>query len=241
MAEPSFCRCASCKRSWSRMQLKMGPRPPAVYPHCSAGPDQQGLDVVRERQYMREVYAPIASLVVGAAGPAVESRVNRTPTVACIGCDEVRSAPCGARDCPVREQLDGMLGEPFTLAERSTLTSPASLLKEPYDTTTPTPTPTPEQVAEGRAVFEQLARETPSAPQMDRLTEERLTSLDMSAAAGDFGDPDEFFALTDEVRASRTLIARLMSVVDAACALVDGGPDDYGALRSAVEDYRSGR
>lgn len=68
MAEPGFYRCKKCSRAWSRMESKWHGNPPPVCPSCGAGREDQGLDEVREAEYMGQVYKPIAAMLLGSAG-----------------------------------------------------------------------------------------------------------------------------------------------------------------------------
>lgn len=60
MAEPAFYTCRGCGRDWKRVELKLGPNPPRVCPHCTAGPESQVIDQAREDAYMGSVYKPMA-------------------------------------------------------------------------------------------------------------------------------------------------------------------------------------
>lgn len=80
--EPGFYRCKACRRCWSRMEPKWGgnPRPPKVCPHCQAGPEQQETDQTREDAYMRDVYTPIAGVVLGLIGEVKSGGSKPAPT-----------------------------------------------------------------------------------------------------------------------------------------------------------------
>ncbi len=65
MGEPAFYKCNTCRRTWQRWEAKASPNPPRVCPHCGAGPEAQGQDDVREREYMRIVYGMAADVLTG--------------------------------------------------------------------------------------------------------------------------------------------------------------------------------
>jgi PHP family Zn ribbon phosphoesterase len=65
MGEPGFYHCKKCDRCWQRYELKAQANPPRICPHCSALPEEQETDQVREAEYMRDVYGVFVKTLLG--------------------------------------------------------------------------------------------------------------------------------------------------------------------------------
>jgi DNA-directed RNA polymerase subunit RPC12/RpoP len=70
MGEPAFYRCKACSRTWERFEMKLRRNPPAVCPSCGSG--DQETDEAKEREYVREVYGPIAKII----GDAINKKLD---------------------------------------------------------------------------------------------------------------------------------------------------------------------
>lgn len=86
MAEPGFYHCKACDHCWSRMEFKMQRNEPPSCPSCNAGADQQEMDRAREKEYVRDVYGGVTSILLGTP-VRVPEPFTRCSASTLFGCD----------------------------------------------------------------------------------------------------------------------------------------------------------